>query len=681
MPGAPLFIPMLAEHGAFADACAHNKIPCVEQELMISNVFNVGFLVTIATTLPIGLFFDQYGGYACGVLGASLVVVSSILLGVALCVGFVPGTLLFLLVMLSDIGTFVAGYSFFSFIWHFPQHQTFVLSLQTSSYQVSAALPVVFEAIIQKTNLSFGNVLIVYGFLCCLCLFGFMWAVPTQAEYFAEAKAVLGLPLPAPPKEFDFRGAVDGATRTLRVHKRHHCEFIVVCVFATAATVFFQSSSDVIGRALFDTDEAGKIFAVLTVSANVLIGIVVSPFVGGLTDAKGLPIAMWALGVSLLLTLFAFYPSWIVASIVIFNNQFFIGVSPTVIQKYFVQYATPQRLGSVIGLFMAICSALGVAVVGVLTAVAEGDSHFIYVVETALCIAALLWCVFSFRYCSRSPPSSVVLLDNDEAELAKSFPGCKNLDDVLFLTGYPQKATLLQKLTSPRLEDFVEVVGRVDEEKVGTLLNRLTAEELMEQVAGEAADCEESLDGEHPDLEATFLRAEFGSASKEEEAETMEMPLLKDMAEAASPLAVGVASKPSLPVLLGREPSLTVTNQKFRSSEQLGEASAQHLIVDEKTSILRSMIIECISKQDAPALRYVLLSEDVTLLTAVWRGFDKDDCDEALKLEKQLDALLPPKQIVEVLRKRPELKPLVVEATKQTVKKKARRMKSKLRVG
>jgi hypothetical protein len=297
-----------------------------------------------------------------------------------------------------------------------------------------------------------------------------------------------------------------------------------------------------------------------------------------------------------------------------------------------------------------------------------------FVVEMALCIAALLWCVFSFRYCKRSPPSSVVLLDNDEAELAKSFPGCKNLDDVLFLTGYPQKATLLQKLTSPRLEDFVEVVGRVDEEKVAILLDRLTPEEFLEQFADESVDCDQSLDGKDLDLEAAFLRKDFGGATKDE-AETIEMPLLKDMGEQASPLASGVASKPSLPVLLGREPSLTTTRQKL----PLGEASAQLSgDVDDKTQRLRNMVIECLSKQDAPALTYLLLSEDVTLLTAVWRGFDQNDSDEALSLEKQLDALLPPKQIADVLRKRPELKPLVVEATKQAVKKKARRMRNKL---
>jgi hypothetical protein len=142
------------------------------------------------------------------------------LLGLALCAGVVPGVLLFVLVSMSHIGSFIAGHSFLSFIWHFPQYQAFVISLQMSSYQVSAALPVGFQIVMLLTRCSLGQVLIFYSAACSLCLLGFMWAVPSQAEYFDKAKIVLGLPSPSPPKKRDAVGAVNGAVHTLRVHKR-----------------------------------------------------------------------------------------------------------------------------------------------------------------------------------------------------------------------------------------------------------------------------------------------------------------------------------------------------------------------------------------------------------------------------------------------------------------------------
>ena len=83
MPGAPLFVPMFASAGVLSSSC-EKQSPCQEQEALLANIFNEGYLISIMCMMPIGLLFDYRGGQFCGVVGASGVAVASTLLGIVL---------------------------------------------------------------------------------------------------------------------------------------------------------------------------------------------------------------------------------------------------------------------------------------------------------------------------------------------------------------------------------------------------------------------------------------------------------------------------------------------------------------------------------------------------------------------------------------------------------------------
>jgi len=94
---------------------------------------------------------------------------------------------------------------------------------------------------------------------------------------------------------------------------------------------------------------------------------------------------------------------------------------------------------------------------------------FLVVVMVINALGCFFWSIYSCRLFSKTLPSTVVLLDDDETDLARQFPGCNTLDDVVYITGLDSKEDLLQKLTSTKPEDMVELMGLVDGERVAEL--------------------------------------------------------------------------------------------------------------------------------------------------------------------------------------------------------------------
>ena len=67
-----------------------------------------------------------------------------------------------------------------------------------STYQASAMLPIVAQAIMDHFGLTLSNIMLTWTVMVVACIYLCWLFTPTQAEYYQQAKKVLGMPLPKP---------------------------------------------------------------------------------------------------------------------------------------------------------------------------------------------------------------------------------------------------------------------------------------------------------------------------------------------------------------------------------------------------------------------------------------------------------------------------------------------------
>ena len=250
--------------------------------------------MSVVALLPIGLVFDRYGAKFSGVAGAAGVASSSFLISFVLWSaerGSDESTnwLFFYAVTVMELSCMLNSYAINGLIWHFPGYTSFVIALAGASYQVSAILPLVFESIARRTNArmsvmmsAFSAAVLASAALCFV-------AVPSQEEFYAQAKRVLGVPIPkskatsglALLKDLRISAAV------LWADIEDHIWLIAGSSLAQVFVVLYSSMASSIGEAFFESKEDGMELAKFQVETTAAIGPFLAPLIGKIADHFG----------------------------------------------------------------------------------------------------------------------------------------------------------------------------------------------------------------------------------------------------------------------------------------------------------------------------------------------------------------------------------------------------------
>jgi len=289
------------------------------------------------------------------------------------------------------------------------------------------------------------------------------------------------------------------------------------------------------------------------------------------------------------------------------------------------------------GFFMGAASLLGVVALGSLMAALSMGSPFLVVVMVINALGCFSWSVYSFRLFSKTLPRTVVLLDEDENDLARQFPGCKTLDDVVYITGLDSKEDLLQKLTSTKPEDMVELMQRVDGELVAELLGGLGGDDST-------TDNSDSEDG----------RTELMSPVQPKHAAANSADSCWWISSLGR-TAANICNRRRQLVDATNKPEVTRSKPKHADPEPTAKDS-----------------------QDKDGLWQCMLTTRINVLEKSWADFSATQSDEdSIQFEKDFDTLMPASDLAKLLKERPELKGFVIQATKLLLKKKASRIRAK----
>ena len=123
---------------------------------------------------------------------------------------------------ICDFGSLLNSFSFMGLIWHFPGKQTVVLSLINATYQASALLPMVVQAAMEQYHFTLSSIMFAWTGVVFATVY-FCWLLtPSQAEYYQQAKKVLGMPLPKPPTELKPCEMMSRCIEVLQQHRQDH---------------------------------------------------------------------------------------------------------------------------------------------------------------------------------------------------------------------------------------------------------------------------------------------------------------------------------------------------------------------------------------------------------------------------------------------------------------------------
>jgi len=284
-----------------------------------------------------------------------------------------------LAVILTDIGSLINSMCIFGFLFHLPKWHGLLVSMSNNCYYVSAMLPVLLRFLVDSGCVaSFADGLLWYGIVGVLVISlpAFWFVLPSQAEYFAEAQKVLGLPMPRPP----VRGEVDSWSGYLRrlwrrarigrqvslsrrvlfspATLKDHVLVFLACTIGSVAIFVYTNMPTPFGKALFGHAADGQRLASMMATNLALQGVFVGPLAGVVIDrAGGVPRLLLANAISLLAFVCCTTRSswhWQYAAVICAN--FFTVTLVTTLTKYVLAFASPTRLGTTQGLFVSLFS-------------------------------------------------------------------------------------------------------------------------------------------------------------------------------------------------------------------------------------------------------------------------------------------------------------------------------------
>lgn len=506
LPGQSLFVEMFADSGVFMSSCADGKTGCTDQVLFLTSIFGAGQSLAYGFSAPIGLLFDRWGPNVTGVVGAILCAVGLLMVSGSV-LGAVAGydaqtSYLFLIgIFTCDFGSLLNSFSFMGLIWHFPGKQTVVLALINSTYQASAMLPIVAQAIMHRFGLTLSNIMLTWTVMVVACIYCCWLFTPTQAEYYQQAKKVLGMPLPKPPKKMKPCDMLSRGVKVLRQHRQRHAVSAICLAVGLMLPLMYSALAAPYGTVLFGHKSDGNRLADINVLCTTIVGLALGPSVGNFADIFGLQaiVVILALlqGMSVGLMGLASWPAQILcaAALVLFMSLWAI-----LITRYILLYSPPNRIGAVNGVF-----SLGVTLIGmpmqltgfwVTSILPSGlDAYWLpmFVVGSTGTLGLAAYSIYFHKF---PPPSSPVLLPEDESELAKGF-GCRNLEEVCVITHTKTKAELVRKLASAKPEDMRSLIKSFDVKKMMEITTQRPVMDLADMIEANDEDDED----EEPEAE------------------------------------------------------------------------------------------------------------------------------------------------------------------------------------
>lgn len=685
LPGTALFVDLFAKAGIFGSQCAaseHHRQSggsCKEQVVALTAVSQAGTALVMMFMAPIGLIFDRWGSRNTGTLGAAIAMAGFLIVSLATLgaesgygdevdIVFITGTLV------CDFGSMLNSFSFMGLIWHFPDKQALLLTLINATYQVSAFLPLLMEAVMHGFGSSLSMVLLAYacvvGAACVVCWF----AVPNQQEYYAQAKSVLGMPLPRPPKNVDFCGMIQKAWAVLRMDTRAHMASGAAMTFAFALPYFYASLATGYGEALFGRKEDGTRLAELCTSSNGIVGLALAPFVGSLADSLGLKVFLGAMAIILAAcTALCGIGSWAAQIVVACLIVLFMALLNLFMSRYILQYAPPNRFGAVQGLYtMSVMlaagpvSGIGLSMVDVLPRGPDAYRWPMYAQGIAGTIALSLYAVY---YHFNPPPEVPSLLDEDEKEIAKGFR-CQSFEEVMEVVRIPTRRDLLKALSNSDPAAMKTLVRSIDPEKMMEVMARRPVEDIA-QMMEESPDADED-----DDDDIKTGTAELVEVAVKTEATNPTEPLLSTRDEANE--------EPEECVMMGvytSEDDRQRRHSKFVSDPiEMSEVLAEGEVVDappgggqDRVRARADELEAALRTGDKAAVNAYLLEcpIDEMLSVSLWQEEHLSDA-EMKAMDKQFSKLVPGSEFAKILRQRPELREVVQQAMKRAIQRRVK---------
>eukprot|EP00931_Biecheleriopsis_adriatica_P053533 TRINITY_DN31351_c0_g1_i1.p1 TRINITY_DN31351_c0_g1~~TRINITY_DN31351_c0_g1_i1.p1 ORF type:complete len:724 (+),score=150.18 TRINITY_DN31351_c0_g1_i1:53-2173(+) len=636
LPGQALFLDLFADAGVFASVCKDGEAGCKDQYLTITAVFSGGQSVAYMFLMPIGLFYDRWGANLVGTVGAAVCSLGVFtvwisIIGAACGQDTATSSCFAIGVLICDFGSMLNSFSFMGLIWHFPGRQSLVLALIQATYQVSAFLPLAIQFAMDTFGFGFGNLVLVWLSTVLASIFVCRMLVPTQKEYYEQAKKELGMPLPRPPKEIKPCEMFYRAWTVLRLHTCDHAMCAVALSLGFALPSFYSSLIAPYGTQLFGHKADGDNLAKMFVIINGLVGGTLGPISGNLADRFGIQAFILFLAFILLVGFatvgWASWKAQMACSVclTLFNLLFTLFIS-----RYMLQYSPPNRFGTVNGVYtllvmLAFMPFLFLGM-GITSSLPEGPDAYRYPMYVYGVTGGVGMLAYAVYYRGHPPPDVPPLLPEDELELAKGF-GCSSMEEVMEVTNIKERAKLVKLLAKTDADSMKALLHSIDTERMMDVLGRRSVDEMVQMM--EAAGEEE--EGEFED--------------EEEQEEASVAPLIPTPAH-----AVHAAPEETRGLLGGLIPLCL--------PECVPACSSRH---EEERIRARSVYLADVVKSgDKETFKQYMLSEPIDDIMSSAADLERwQSPADRKRTEKNFKKLMSGKDFADLLRKRQELRFLV----------------------
>ncbi|CAE8670914.1 unnamed protein product, partial [Polarella glacialis] len=306
VPGQTVFIELFVNAGVFEDVCFlhEEELGCDGQYLQMTAMLNLASISTMVVQILFGGAFDAWGGQICAALGSAAVALGFLSISVlVLLIPFWPAAnqslsyAVIASIILTDCGAYLNSYAMVGLVWHYPKHQGLIMSLMNATYQAGAFFAILVEWTVDSFQVALPVPLLGWALTQALVTSLLWHIVPTQAEYFARAELVLGIPLPRHHDEQSldyFCRKVKDAVGILKLDIWPHTMLGIAFVFSTATLNFYMSTAVPFGTSLLGSKQAGKEFGTLCTTINGIIGLTLGPFSGSLIDWFGLGLIVYS---------------------------------------------------------------------------------------------------------------------------------------------------------------------------------------------------------------------------------------------------------------------------------------------------------------------------------------------------------------------------------------------------
>eukprot|EP00928_Gymnodinium_smaydae_P023455 TRINITY_DN19355_c0_g1_i1.p1 TRINITY_DN19355_c0_g1~~TRINITY_DN19355_c0_g1_i1.p1 ORF type:complete len:737 (-),score=118.11 TRINITY_DN19355_c0_g1_i1:300-2510(-) len=669
IPGQALFAELFAEAGINGHLCKH-EFPCDAQVASLNMMLGMGMIIIGLCALPIGLIFDTYGGQTVGTLGAFIVAIGLSLESVAVFSAY-NGTdsqtnwLVPVAAVVTDMGSTLNSYCFFGLVWHYPGSTTVILSLSTATYQVSALLPMIMKAAMDRFAINLGQAMLGFAGTVLLSSILTYHVTPSQQEYYDRANEVLGMPLPKPKKKLDICKKLSAGKTAVMLDIRDHSWLCLGFTFSLAFAGFYNSMSSAYGRHLFHSKEAGEHLANMQVVTTAAVGAACAPFIAKIADVLGLQLFAWLLTIFVAIPVSLFLiPSWWAAWATTAGLCLFSTLNQLFMSRYFLHYAPPNRLGVYSGVFtiLVMMIMLPFSAGGYVWIMqSPKDTRYIVPFLTMGVLGLIFLVAFNIRFCrvhdGRGVPKLPNMLPEDEMELVMPF-GAMTLQEAADIVGL-DKDDLFKRLADPDPETLKHLLSLVNIDKVEQVLASHSPDDMIAMLEAQ------------PEVEDEDDEPSNGNESKQASggAAEIELPVAGGTTKDADKTVDGDQNGNGTPAQqLARSLCGLFREADAARRKEVLEGSGKEADDTLRWRALGECMDTLVHEGDAAALKLFLLEVPIDDQWESMIGMEEWMEQKRYKdMEKKFNKLIPGKAFAGLMKQNPKLKDLVSRMMKREV--------------